>query len=107
MQNAHWGGRVNGMLQQVLPFGILARVDCAYSEGYTLDLYSNTGRSLRYGAEVEKSFLKGNRLKATLAYHHCQYPEMVITQGAYAGSLFDRNTNNHQAELRLAYRFAK
>lgn len=107
MQNANWGGRVNGMLQQVLPFGILARVDCAYSEGYTLDLYSNTGRSLRYGAEVEKSFLKGSRLKATLAYHHCQYPEMVITQGAYTGSLFDRNTNNHQAELRLAYRFAK
>lgn len=102
-----WGGKVAGSVQQRFNYGITTRVDCEYSEGYTLDLYSKTGRSIRYGAEVEKSLLRDNRLKVALAYHHCHYPNMIITQGAYTGTLFRRSTNDHQAQLQLSYRIGK
>ena len=107
MENAHWGGKVGAALRQQFAHNIWASVDCNYSQGYTLDLYSHTGRTLRYGAEVGKSFLRERRLTATLSYHHCHYPDIVLTQGAYVGSLFQRSTSGHQAQVQLAYRFGK
>lgn len=105
MAKEHWGLTTHADVQQRLPYGIALKVYCDYSEGNTLDLYSHCGRMLDGGASVQRSFLKGNNLTASISYEYKNYATVFLTQGAYTGTVFNRPGNRNTISLDVNYKF--
>lgn len=105
MAKEHWG--ISGMLalHQQLPFGLRMNLQGEYSEGNTLDLYSHSSRQVSYGGDLQRSFLKGGRFTATLAYSNTDYAKVILTQGAYTGTVYTRPKNHHILSLTAVLKF--
>lgn len=100
----HWGITTSARLTQQLPAQLRLGLNCSYSEGNTLDLYSHEGRAINYGADLSRNFLH-NKLEAKLSYLNRETPKVILTQGAYTGFIDGRPAYRHQVELSLGYKF--
>lgn len=105
MAKEHWGISSQLALRQQLPLGLKLQVRGEYSEGNTLDLYSHSGRQLSYGGRLQRSFLSGGRLTTTLAYSNTDYAPIILTQGAYTGTVYTRPQHHHVLSITAALRF--
>jgi len=107
MQKEHWGYSMHGRVNQQLPQDFTLGFEGEISEGKTQDLYSHAGRQRRLGADVSKRFLKNKNLTATLAYQFCDQPNIILTQGAYKGHVYNRADNWNTITLGVKYTFKK
>lgn len=105
MAKEHWGITANVNLLQHLPFGLVLDAHALYSEGNTIDLYSHASQSYKVGGRLERSFLPQKSLKLSLAYDHEKHSKIIITQGAYTGTIYARNPNRNSAALTVEYKF--
>lgn len=105
MEKEHWGITTDVSLSQVLPLGINMQLFCKYSEGNTVDLYSHSGRMLNYGASLRRAFLPKDRLVCELACSHLKSPEIILTQGAYSGTVLHQPDRGTRASLSLTYKW--
>lgn len=103
MAKEHWGVTTQLRLQQMLPYGIRLGVTADYSEGNTIDLYSHYGRMLGASANLARDF--GKHFSAAIDYRYTDYPDIVVTQGAYTGAKFNRPVQRNAASLTLKYKF--
>lgn len=103
MAKEHWGATAKLGLEQKLTKTTNLDLHGQYSEGNTVDLYSHEGRSLGAGATLRQSF--GKDLQLSLSYDYHDHPKLVITQGAYTGSLHQREGSRHALSLNLVYKF--
>lgn len=103
MEKEHWGATAKLGLEQKLTKTTHLDLHGQYSEGNTVDLYSHEGRSLGAGATLRQSF--GKDLQLSLSYDYHDHPKLVITQGAYTGSLHQREGSRHALSLNLVYKF--
>lgn len=105
MAKEHWGVTAHAELQQQLPAGIQLLVKGGYSEGNTVDLYSHESRSFDYGASVCRSFLSKRNLMLRLAYDFRDYPQLVVTQGAYTGTIARHPAERYALSAQVTYKF--
>lgn len=103
MAKEHWGITTSARLTQRLPGKFLLGLNCDYSEGNTLDLYSHAGRSINYGGSLQRELFK--RFTATISYDHTDAPKTIFTQGGYLGSIHLRPLHSDQGKLTLNYKF--
>lgn len=113
MAKEHWGITTHLGLKQQLPAGFKLNAHADYSEGNTIDLYSHAGKSLSYGGELQRSFLKGDKLSITLAYSNADYAKTILTQGVdipngpkgYTGTIFTRPKHHHIFSVAANWKF--
>lgn len=105
MAKEHWGVTTGLALDQELPADFRLKLHCDYSEGNTLDLYSHSGRMLSYGGEIQHALTRSKQLMVTLGYNHLDTPKVVITQGGWIGSFFQRARHENMGSLSLSYKF--
>ncbi len=105
MAKEHWGISASARLSQQLPLDIRMQIYCDYSEGNTIDLYSHQGRQLGYGAELQRKLTNNGKLVAAIGYDHIDEPDIILTQGAYVGTIHNSFTHEDSGWLRLTYKF--
>lgn len=113
MAKEHWGITTHLGLKQQLPAGFKLLAHADYSEGNTLDLYSHAGKSVNYGGELQRAFLKGNRLNLSLSYENTDYAKTILTQGVdvpngpkgYTGTIYTRPKHRYILSVAANWKF--
>lgn len=113
MAKEHWGITTHLGLKQQLPAGFKLNAHADYSEGNTLDLYSHAGKSVSYGGELQRGFLKDNKLNVTLSYSNTDYAKTILTQGVdipngpkgYVGTIYTRPKHHHILSVAANWKF--
>lgn len=113
MAKEHWGITTHLGLKQQLPAGFKLLAHADYSEGNTIDLYSHAGKSVNYGGELQRAFLKGNKLNLSLSYENTDYAKTILTQGVdvpngpkgYTGVIYARPKHHHILSVSANWKF--
>lgn len=113
MSKEHWGITTHLSLKQQLPAGFKLNAHADYSEGNTIDLYSHAGKSVNYGGELQRAFLKGNKLNLSLSYENTDYAKTILTQGVdipngpkgYTGTIYSRPKHHHILSVTANWKF--